>query len=131
MGRVVIFFVQVGLLTALQLLSSSARNQEPPSRGALNSGLTSDDSGLQLDLEIALSGFPAEVQPHGLLQSGRRCVETSGDVIKRALISPAKKRQALFSGPIVTLLASQLSIRFGERNSAFEIARRIQNANLP
>jgi hypothetical protein len=45
-------------------------------------GFTSADSGLQSDLEIALSGVPAKVQPHGfLLQPGRRCVETSGDVI--------------------------------------------------
>ena len=44
--------------------------------------LTSADSGLQLDLEIALSGVPAKVQPHGLLQPGRRCVETSDDVIE-------------------------------------------------
>ena len=33
------------------------------------------------DPEIALNGVPAKVQPHGPLQSGRRCVETSGDVI--------------------------------------------------
>ena len=36
------------------------RNQEPSSQGALNGGLTSADSGLQLDLEIALSGSPSE-----------------------------------------------------------------------
>jgi hypothetical protein len=33
-------------------------------------GLTSADSGLQLDLEIALGGVPAQVQPHELLQPG-------------------------------------------------------------
>ncbi len=49
-----------------------------------SAGSLSADSGLQLDLEIALSGFPAEVQPHGFLQPGRRCVETSGDVIGAA-----------------------------------------------
>src|SRR6266480_7210792 len=38
--------------------------------------------GLQLDLEIALSSVPAKVQPHELLQPGRRCVETSDNVIK-------------------------------------------------
>jgi hypothetical protein len=47
-----------------------------------DSGLRSADSGLQLDLEIALSGVSAKVQPHRLFQSGRRCVETSGDVIE-------------------------------------------------
>ena len=33
--------------------SKFARNEEPSSRGALNSGLASGDSGLQLNLEIA------------------------------------------------------------------------------
>jgi hypothetical protein len=33
--------------------------------------LTSADSGLQLDLVIALSGFPAEVQPHELFSSAK------------------------------------------------------------
>ena len=52
-----------------------------------NRSAVTADSGLQLDLEIALSGVPAKVQPHGLLQPGRRCVETSGDVIKTFLPS--------------------------------------------
>ena len=43
--------------------SKSARNEESSSRGALNSGLTSADSGLQLNLEIALSGVSAKVKP--------------------------------------------------------------------
>ena len=43
--------------------SKSARNEEPSSRGALKSGLTSADSGLQLNLEIALSGASAKVKP--------------------------------------------------------------------
>jgi len=60
--------------------SKSARNEEPSSRGASNSGLVSGDSGLQLNLEIALSGVSAKVQ--SAFQLGRRCVETSGDVIK-------------------------------------------------
>ena len=60
--------------------SKSARNEEPSSRGTLNSGLASVDSGLQLNLEIALSGVSAKVQ--SAFQLGRRCVETSGDVIK-------------------------------------------------
>jgi hypothetical protein len=38
------------------------------------------------------------VQPHGLFSPGRRCVETSDDVIKRAFTSPAKMRRALFYG---------------------------------
>ena len=42
--------------------SKSARNEEPSSRGAFNSGLASVDSGLQLNLEIALSGVSTKVQ---------------------------------------------------------------------
>jgi len=37
----------------------------------------------------------AEVQPHGLLQPGRRCVETSGDVIKSAFTASATICRAL------------------------------------
>jgi hypothetical protein len=42
--------------------SKSERNEEPSSRGAWNSGLASVDSGLQLNLEIALSGVSAKVK---------------------------------------------------------------------
>jgi hypothetical protein len=63
--------------------SKSARNEESSSRGALNSGLTSADSGLQLDLEIALGGASAKVKPpNRLFRTGRKCVETSHDVIE-------------------------------------------------
>jgi hypothetical protein len=62
--------------------SKSARNEESSSRGALNSRLTSADSGLQLNLEIALSGASAKVKPpNRLFRTGRKCVETSDDVI--------------------------------------------------
>jgi hypothetical protein len=96
--RVVIFFVFIFLLrvTCIKLLSSSARNQEPSSRGALNSGLTSADSGLQLDSEIAPGGVPAEVQPHGLIQPCRGCVETSRDVIEHAFTSAAKNASTFY-----------------------------------
>jgi len=43
--------------------SKSARNEEPSSRAAFNRGLASGDSGLQLNLEIALSGVSAKVKP--------------------------------------------------------------------
>jgi hypothetical protein len=63
--------------------SKSARNEESSSRGALNSGLTSADSGFQLDLEIALGGASAKVKPpNRLFRTGRKCVETSHDVIE-------------------------------------------------
>jgi hypothetical protein len=63
--------------------SKSARNEESSPRGALNSGLTSADSRLQLDLEIALGGASAKVKPpNRLFRTGRKCVETSDDVIE-------------------------------------------------
>ena len=48
-----------------------------------NKRLASAGSGFQLDLEIALSGVPAKVQRPRASQLGRRCVETSGDVIRK------------------------------------------------
>ncbi len=73
--------------------SKSARNEEPASRGALNSRLALVDSGLQLNLEIALNGVSAKVKPPtGTFQPGRKCAETSDHVIKslyriRAIVS--------------------------------------------
>jgi len=37
----------------------------------LNSGLTSADSGLQLDLEIALNGVSAKIQPLRLISRAK------------------------------------------------------------
>ena len=49
----------------------------------MNSRLASVDSGLQVDLEIALSGVSAKVKPpNRAFQLGRKCVGTSDDVIK-------------------------------------------------
>jgi hypothetical protein len=45
---------------------------------------------------IALSGLPAKVQPHGLLEPGQRCVETSGDVICLGFMKLAGKCQHVF-----------------------------------
>jgi hypothetical protein len=67
-GRVVMFFVfisfvEVALLNCINCKSSSGRNRDPSSRGALNSRLTSAGSGLQLDLgdraKRCLSEHPA------------------------------------------------------------------------
>src|SRR6266576_1459122 len=72
--------------------SKSARNEESSSRGASNSGLTSADSGLQLNLEIALSGASAKVKPpNRLFRTGRKCVETSDDVIEDDFTSTPDK----------------------------------------
>jgi hypothetical protein len=48
-----------------------------------------------LDLEIALSGVSAKTQPLRLTQPCRRCVETSGDVIKSAFTASASIFRAL------------------------------------
>ena len=73
--------------------SKSAQNEEPSARGAFNSGLVSGDSGLQLNLEIALSGVSAKVKPFNPFQAGRKCVEASDDVIKDDLTTDADNRK--------------------------------------
>src|SRR4029077_13935215 len=65
-------FVEDGLLSLHYLHPDPRGNREPSSRGALNSGLTSADSGLQLDLEIALNGVPAKIQPPAAIQPCRK-----------------------------------------------------------
>ena len=72
--------------------SKSARNEEP-SRAAFNSGLASGDSGLQVNLEIALSGVSAKVKPFNRFQAGRKCVEASDDVIEDDLTTSADNRK--------------------------------------
>src|SRR5437879_8330747 len=68
----------------LRNCSKSARNEESSSRDALNGGLTSADSGLQVNLESALSGVSAKVKPpKPAFQPARKCVEASDDVIDR------------------------------------------------
>ena len=68
------------------------RNQS--SQGALNGRLASGDSGFQLNLEIALSGVSAKVQ--SAFQPGRRCVETSDDVIKDLVQNPRHRVKPFF-----------------------------------
>ena len=68
--------------------SRGTRNQSL--QGALNGRLASGDSGLQLNLEIALSGVSAKVQP------GRRCVETSDDVITDLVQNPRHRVKPFF-----------------------------------
>jgi hypothetical protein len=59
----------------------------------LNSRLASVDSGLKLNLEIALSGASAKVKPlNRLFGPGRKCVETSDDVIEDDFISTPDSR---------------------------------------
>ena len=59
----------------------------------MKSRLALVDSGLQLNLEIALSGASAKVKPpNRLFRTGRKCVETSDDVIKDDSISTPDSR---------------------------------------
>ncbi len=72
--------------------SKSARNDEPSSRGAFNGGLASVDSGLQLNLEIALSRVSAKVKPPTDFSVRRKCVETSDNVIENDFTSTPDSR---------------------------------------
>jgi hypothetical protein len=60
----------------------------------LNGRLASGDSAFQLNLEIALSGVSAKVQ--SAFQPGRRCVETSDDVIKDLVQNPRHRVKPFF-----------------------------------
>jgi hypothetical protein len=96
--RIVIAFILFGFLfcwflcVAFLRLTRGSFNRNPvphgtrnpPHEALWNSDLTSGDSGLQLDLEMALNGVSASIHPHGLFLAGRRCVETSDDVIDEA-----------------------------------------------
>ena len=62
-------------------------------RGAFDSGLASGDSGLQVNLEIALSGVSAKVKPFNRFQAGRKCVEASDDVIENDLTTSVDNRK--------------------------------------
>src|SRR5437867_493456 len=52
-----------GLSFEVDLLQIRTERGTISSPGALNSGLASDDSGLQVNLEIALGGVSAKVKP--------------------------------------------------------------------
>jgi hypothetical protein len=73
-----------------------------------------------LDLEIALGGVPAKVQPHYPFQPGRRCVETSDDVIEEAFTIIAAIWRALFHA-----LCNPLGVRAGS-NRRFQFQKRSQ-----
>ena len=72
--------------------SKSARNEEPSSRVAFNSGLASGDPGLQVNLEIAQAVSQRRLSLSTGFQAGRKCVEASDDVIKADLTSIAGSR---------------------------------------
>jgi hypothetical protein len=85
--RVVIFFVYV--FVQVELFDCdlvAARNPELLSRG------------LRLVVEIACDGAQRRIQPHGLLEPGGTCVETSDDVIAIILRNSAAGCQAFKVG---------------------------------
>jgi hypothetical protein len=73
--------------------SKSARNEEPSSQGAFNSGLASGDSGLQLNLEIAQAVSQRRLTLQPVFQAGRNRVEASDNVIKDDLTTSADNRK--------------------------------------
>jgi hypothetical protein len=73
--------------------SKSAQIEESSSRGALKGGLTSVDSGLQLNLEIAQAVSQRRLSPQPVFQAGQKCVEASGDVIEDNFTTGADSRK--------------------------------------
>jgi hypothetical protein len=105
-GRVVICF---GLISSGGIVDCINCNPVPRGTGNHPHEALEQFASLRLSrgsnwlLEIALSGFPAKDQPHGLLQPGRRCVETSGDVIELLIERLPNKCRALFAA-LTTLI---------------------------
>jgi hypothetical protein len=93
--------------------------REPSSRSAFNGGLASGDSGLQLNLEIALSGVSAKVST--TFSPGRKSVEASDSVIKAILT--VLPRRAYW-----TLVLCLLDIRLFMSIEAYEVASAVINA---
>jgi hypothetical protein len=62
-------FWTLDFLTAIQFRAETENHSD---EAHLKCGFTSADSGLQLDLEIALSGVSAKIQPQRLTQPCRR-----------------------------------------------------------
>ena len=74
--------------------SKSARSEKPSSRGAFNSGLALGDSGLQLNLEIALSGVSAKVKLFNrFFRPSESASEASDDVIEDDFTGTADNRK--------------------------------------
>jgi hypothetical protein len=70
----------------------------------LNSRLALVDSGLQLNLEIALSGVSPQVKPPtGTFQPGRKCAETSDDVIKSFVQDSRNRVKPFFVSDLVSV----------------------------
>jgi hypothetical protein len=69
---VFIFLVEAGLLNCINCNPVPRGTRNHPHEALWRSGLPSADSGLQLDLEIALNGVSAKIQPLRLIQPCRR-----------------------------------------------------------
>jgi hypothetical protein len=75
-----------------------------------------------LDLGDHAKWCSSEVQPHGLLQPGQRCVETSDDVIEEVFTSSATVCRALFyalRNPLGVLHESNRRFEFYKRRQLF------------
>jgi hypothetical protein len=101
-----VFFFEVDCSKSARSEESilTRRFEQPPRFGRL---------GLQLNLEIALSGASAKVKPpNRLFRTGRKCVETSDDVIEDDFTSTPDSRIWDFS-----------PIRLGAAKTARESAK--------
>jgi hypothetical protein len=86
--------VEVDCLTAIQFRTEPGIILTRRFEEAASLQLTRGSSWIWKSRKAAV---PAKVQPHGLLQPGQRCVETSGDVIENDLISTPESRLLDFS----------------------------------
>jgi hypothetical protein len=68
----ILFFVEASLLNCINCNPVPHGTRNHLHEALLNGGLTSADSGFQLDLEIALGGVSAKIQPLRLIQPCRR-----------------------------------------------------------
>jgi len=91
-ARLIIFEIIRSFFSLVQVAPVPHGTRIVLTRRKMRCGLTSDDSGLQLDLEIALNGVSAKIQPPPAFQPGRRCVETSGHVIEDDFTSTPDSR---------------------------------------
>jgi len=76
------FLVEAGLFDCINCNPVPRGTRNHPHEALWNSGLTSVDSGLQLDLVIALNGVSAKIQPCGLFSRAEDKLKLSDDVIE-------------------------------------------------
>ena len=80
--QVELIFTEVGLVNCINCNPVPRGTRNHSHEALLTEALASADSGLQLDLGIALNDVSAKSSPCGLIQPCRKQGETSDDVIE-------------------------------------------------